>query len=117
MPIDQNTDTALPEILFTSTDNPTADRRIQSLAMNCFLSAAGHSRIIVPTVYREDYLLPLKSLSNHGDAAPYVRAMVRIQAWTAAFDYTQPLSNLYKALQQSNAFQEDLRNYSLIFPS
>lgn len=28
--------------------------------MNAVLSAAKQSRIIVPTVYREDYLLPLK---------------------------------------------------------
>lgn len=90
--------------------------RTARLAMNCVLSAAGQSRIIVPTVYREDYLLPLKSLSNHADATAYVRAMVRIQAWTAAFDYAQPRRELYKALKRCNAFEEDLRNFRLVFP-
>ncbi|SHI57316.1 hypothetical protein SAMN04488135_1381, partial [Pollutimonas bauzanensis] len=79
-------------------------------------SAAGLSRIIVPTVYREDYLLPLKSLSNHADATPYIRAMTRIHAWTVAFDYTQPRPDLYGALKRCNAFEEDLRNYRLVFP-
>lgn len=90
--------------------------RTARLAMNCVLSAAGLSRIIVPTVYREDYLLPLKSLSNHADATPYIRAMTRIQAWTAAFDYAQPRHGLHEALKCCNAFEEDLRNYRLVFP-
>ncbi|WP_442594968.1 Fic family protein [Parapusillimonas sp. JC17] len=90
--------------------------RTARLAMNCILSAAGQLRIIVPTVYREDYLLPLKSLSNHADATPNVRAMVRIHSWTASFDYAQPRSKLYQTLQRCNAFEEDLKNYSLVFP-
>jgi len=90
--------------------------RTARLAMNCVLSAAGLCRIIVPTVYREDYLLPLKSLSHHADAQPYIKAMTRIQAWTAAFNYDQPRQNLQAALKQCNAFEEDLRNYRLVFP-
>ncbi|MFT0545286.1 Fic family protein [Allopusillimonas ginsengisoli] len=90
--------------------------RTARLAMNCVLSAAGRSRIIVPTVYREDYLLPLKTLSNHADARPYIRAMTRIQAWTAAVDYNQPRHDLHEALKRCNAFEEDLRNYRLVFP-
>lgn len=90
--------------------------RTARLAMNCILSAAGQLRIIVPTVYREDYFLPLKSLSNHADATPYVRAMVRIYSWTASFDYARPRSELYQTFQRCNAFEEDLKNYSLVFP-
>lgn len=90
--------------------------RTARLAMNCILSAAGRARIIVPTVYREDYLLPLKSLSNHTDAAPYIRSMSRIHKWTAAFDYSQPRHDLHEAFRRCNAFEEDLRNYRLVFP-
>lgn len=90
--------------------------RTARLAMNSVLSAAGRARIIVPTAYREDYLLPLKSLSNHADATPYIRAMTRIQTWTAAFDYAQARHKLHEALKRCNAFEEDLRNYRLVFP-
>jgi len=90
--------------------------RTARLAMNCVLSAAGRMRIIVPTVYREDYLLPLKSLSNHADATPYIKAMTRIQTWTAAFDYDQPRAELHEMFKRCNAFEEDLRNYKLVFP-
>lgn len=90
--------------------------RTARLAMNCVLSGANRSRIIVPTVFREDYLLPLKSLSSHADPVPYLRAMTRILAWTAAFKYAQPRQDLYRDLKRCNAFEEDLRNYRLVFP-
>lgn len=90
--------------------------RTARLAMNCALTAAGISRIIIPTVYREDYLLPLKALSHNNDAQPFLQAMTRIHAWSAAFDYGQPRSVLRQALTRCNAFQEDLRRYRLLFP-
>ncbi|KQN73239.1 cell filamentation protein Fic [Duganella sp. Leaf61] len=90
--------------------------RTARLAMNCILSAAGICRIIVPTVYREDYLLPIKRLSNDRDASPYVRSMTRAHDWTSRFEYEQPLHDVQMQLAGCNAFQEDLRNYRLIFP-
>lgn len=86
------------------------------LAMNCMLSAQRLSRILIPTVYREDYLLPLQTLSHHGEAQPLVAAMTPIQRWSAAFDYTRTRSALRDDLARCNAFQEDLRNYRLAFP-
>jgi hypothetical protein len=90
--------------------------RTARLAMNSVLSAGGLSRIIVPTVYREDYLLPLKALSHNQDADPLVRSLSRIQRWSAAFDYAQARPILRNAFARCNAFQEDLRNYRLLFP-
>lgn len=90
--------------------------RTARLAMNCVLSAERLSRIIIPTVYREDYLLPLKALSHHREAQPVVAALTRIQRWSAAFDYARTRSVLREDLVRCNAFQEDLRNYKLVFP-
>lgn len=90
--------------------------RTARLAMNCALSAEGLSRIIVPTVYRDDYLLPLTALSHHREAQPLVAALSRIQRWSAAFDYSLTRSALRADLAHCNAFQEDLRNYKLLFP-
>jgi hypothetical protein len=90
--------------------------RTARLAMNCVLSAEGLSRLIIPTVYREDYLLPLKALSHHREAQPVVAALSRIQRWSAAFDYGRTRPSLREDLARCNAFQEDLRNYKLIFP-
>ena len=90
--------------------------RTARLAMNCVLSAAGLSRIIVPTVYREDYLLPLKALSNNADAQAFVAAMTRIQSWSAAFDFGVPRNQLRARLAACHAFEEDLKSYRLVFP-
>jgi len=90
--------------------------RTARLAMNCVLSAGRRSRIIVPTVYREDYLLPLTALSNNADPAPFIGAMTRIQGWSAAFDYGAPRDRLRERLVLCNAFQEDLQRYKLVFP-
>lgn len=90
--------------------------RTARLAMNCVLSEASQSRVMVPTIYREDYLLPLKALSHHRDAGPLVSSITRIQRWSAAFDYGQPRPALRTSLADCNAFQEDLRSYRLVFP-
>jgi hypothetical protein len=90
--------------------------RTARLAMNCLLSAGRFSRIIIPTVYREDYLLPLKALSHHREAQPLIASLGRIQRWSAAFDYARPRSEVRGDLARCNAFQEDLRNYKLVFP-
>jgi Fic family protein len=90
--------------------------RTARLAMNCMLSAAGACRIVIPTVYREDYLLPLKRLTHAKEAEPYIRSMVRALNWTSAFDYSQPRHILKQALKNCNAFEEDLKNFRLTFP-
>jgi hypothetical protein len=90
--------------------------RTARLVMNCMLSAHQLSRIMIPTVYREDYLLPLKPSSHHWEPQPIIAALSRIQRWSAAFDYARPRSDLGEQLSRCNAFHEDLRNYKLVFP-
>jgi hypothetical protein len=90
--------------------------RTARLAMNCVLSAAGRSRIIVPTVSREEYLSSLRRMSNHAEAVPYVDAMTRLHKWGAGFDYGRSKQELLQALRMCNAFEEDHYVYCLIFP-
>lgn len=79
--------------------------RIARVMMNAELAKCEEMRIIVPTVYREDYLLALRCLSRLQDANPYVRMLDRAQRFTASIDF----SNYEKALlvlRKSNAFLE-----------
>jgi hypothetical protein len=57
-----------------------------------------------------------RRLSNNADAKPFVAAMARIQAWSAAFDYGAPRDRLRARLASCNAFEEDLKRYRLVFP-
>lgn len=84
--------------------------------MNAVLTAGGCARIIVPTVYREDYLLPLKALSNNADPIPFIAAMKRIQSWSGAFDYARPRQQVRLQLAACNAFEEDLETFKMVFP-
>lgn len=90
--------------------------RTARIAMNAELTASELSRIIIPTIYREDYLLPLKALSNNNDPTPFVRMMVKIQKWSASFNYDQSRNKLTNEIKACNAFEEDGRLFRLIFP-
>jgi hypothetical protein len=70
--------------------------RIARLMMNSELVSSNESRIIIPTVYREDYILTLRRLSRAGDTDPYIRMLRRAQAFTASIDF----SDYNKAIHQ-----------------
>src|SRR6185369_16646944 len=52
----------------------------------------------------------------HREAQPFVAVLSRIHRWSGAFDYARPRSDVRAQLTRCNAFQEDLRNYKLVFP-
>jgi hypothetical protein len=85
------------------------------LAMNAYLTQASACRIIIPTAYREDYLLPLKALSRNADPVPFVRSMTRAQAWSAAFDYSN-FQNTWQQMVACNAFADDITQHKLLHP-
>jgi len=71
--------------------------------MNAELVAAGEERIIVPTVYRANYLSALKALSQTSRAEPLVRMLYYAQRWTAAVDW-RSLVETRRELEECNAF-------------
>jgi hypothetical protein len=52
--------------------------------MNAELVAAGENRVVAPTVYRNNYLMALKALSQNGIAGALVRTLDFAQRYTAA---------------------------------
>jgi len=109
---------ALMTMFVVAEVHPFADGngRTARIASNAHLTQAGLSRIIIPTVYREDYVMSLKALSNQGDPAAYVGAMTRALRWSASLNWDEPRSGVRAVLEACNAFKEDLRNYKLVFP-
>lgn len=82
--------------------------RVARLMMNAELTAAGQAKIIIPTVYRDDYLLNLRRLTRKHDAAAYIRMMNRAHAFSQWLEPTN-YETLKKQLEQSNAFEEEGR--------
>jgi hypothetical protein len=56
--------------------------RVCRMMMNAELVAAGQSTIIIPTVYREDYLLALRALTRRNRPTPLVQALTRAQRFS-----------------------------------
>ncbi|VAW56662.1 hypothetical protein MNBD_GAMMA07-12 [hydrothermal vent metagenome] len=73
--------------------------RLSRVFMSAEMLSNKQPRIIVPTVYRDDYLLTLRRLTREGDAEPYIRMLLRIAKFTAAIDF----SNLAIAKKQLTA--------------
>ena len=79
--------------------------RIARLMMNAELVAAGHSRIIIPTVYREDYLGALRKLTRQREPATYIRMLQRAQAFSASLDALS-IKGMEAQLRAADAFSE-----------
>ena len=84
--------------------------RLARVMMNAELEAGGESHIIVPTVYREDYLRALRVLSRQNHALPFVQMLDYAQRFTALLDFSA-LDNVLATLRSCNAFDDtgDLR--------
>lgn len=79
--------------------------RISRIMINTELVAAGQSKIIIPTVFRDDYLNSLRRLTRKGDPAVLIRAISRVRQFSANitgadFDATR------NYLEACNAFKE-----------
>lgn len=79
--------------------------RIARMMMNAELSATDTARIIVPTVFREDYLLALRKLSRNGRPETYASVMERLQRFSASIPCTD-FEAARQFLQEANAFSD-----------
>ncbi|MBI5727420.1 MAG: Fic family protein [Ignavibacteriales bacterium] len=79
--------------------------RIARVMMNAELVAGGQCKIIIPTVYREDYLLTLKKLTNGKMPAPYVTMLSKAHKFSSHLNHQQ-YNDLLLDLKNHNAFCE-----------
>ena len=89
--------------------------RMARIMMNAELASKGLSKIIIPTVYREDYMGALKKLTKQRDAGTYIRMMLR--AWDFSSNiYNDNLDEMEKYLTACNAFLSHKEGYLKIIP-
>jgi len=77
--------------------------RSARIMMNAELASANESRIIIPTVYRSNYLEGLSLMSNHGDPDALVKTLDFGQRYVQALDWSDFRSTL-DVLRKTNAF-------------
>lgn len=79
--------------------------RIARIMMNAELSTASQTKIIIPTVYREDYLGGLRRLTRNQDPSVYIRMLNRVQAFSDTL-LGDDMVAMEEVLRQSVAFKE-----------
>ncbi|MGM9847697.1 MAG: Fic family protein [Muribaculaceae bacterium] len=79
--------------------------RIARIMMNAELVRADQSRIIVPTVFREDYILALRKLTRHKDPMTYINVMTKLHQFSDNL-YGSDFSELKQYLADCNAYEE-----------
>lgn len=77
--------------------------RISRIMMNAELVAADEARIIIPPVYRIEYLGALRALSNNAFADRLARVLDFAQRYTHAIDFTD-FDGSVEQLDRTNAF-------------
>jgi len=79
--------------------------RIARVMMNAELVKQRQSKIIIPTVYRDDYVGALRRLTRQRDPVAYVRMMLRAHEFSATI-IGDDMDAMEKHLEASNAFKE-----------
>lgn len=108
---------AMFAMFLTSEVHPFDDGngRLARLVMNAELSAVNGCRIIVPTLFREQYLDCLRVLTREGNPAAFLKAMQYIHDWTSRFDY-QDLDEVIARMAECHAFERSLVQFKLLTP-
>ncbi len=79
--------------------------RISRVMMNAELVSADQSKIIIPTVFREDYLNALRRLTRQGDPSVMLRAMSRVRQFSANI-VGDDFESTRRYLEGCNAFKD-----------
>jgi len=66
--------------------------RVARALANAELTAARQQRLIIPIVFRDDYLQALRAMSRLETPAPLIKVLARAQEWAASIDWTSSAS-------------------------
>ncbi len=77
--------------------------RLARIMMNAELVTAKQSKIIIPNVYREDYILSLRKLTRQKDPDAYIRMLSRAHEFSSTI-HGSTMDEIQIKLEKSNAF-------------
>jgi hypothetical protein len=89
--------------------------RMSRLVMNAELSRAGEARIIIPTLFHEEYVDCQRQLSRQNIPDGLIHALSLMQQWTVAFDYAD-VNALIEAVKRTNALERSRTQFRLTLP-
>jgi len=82
--------------------------RLSRVMMNAELVSKGEERIIIPSVYRGNYLSALSALSNHDIPDPIIRTLDFAQKYVAMMPW-EDFNQVLELLKRTNAFTDSAK--------
>jgi len=79
--------------------------RIARIFMNAELVSAGQARIVIPTVYRLNYLSALKAATQRTSNRPLIAGLSFAQRWTGRMNWSDA-ETAFKDLERTNALRD-----------
>ncbi len=79
--------------------------RIARVMMNAELVKQGQTKIIIPTVYRDDYIGAMRKLTRQGDPKAYIKMLYKAYEFSSTI-VGEDIDAMEKHLEESNAFKE-----------
>lgn len=113
---------AIYMMFLVSEVHPFADGngRIARVMMNSELVAGGEVRIVIPTVFRNDYLRNLKAATQNGMFRGIIAALRFLRTWTAQVDFSSR-ATAERDLEATNALRDPIEaddaGIRLVLPS
>lgn len=89
--------------------------RVSRAMMNAELVAAGACRVIIPSVYRNEYIASLKRMTHHSDSSAFIRVMSFAQELVQQVDFSD-LNATLQVLERCNAFEKPAEDKRLKLP-
>jgi len=87
--------------------HPFADGngRVARIMMNAELSSRDHERVIIPSVFRTEYIQSLKTLTHNGRSDALIRTMDLVQNYVSQIDFSD-YSHAERVLDTTGAFRK-----------
>ena len=104
-------------LFFIGEVHPFADGngRLARIMMNAELVSRDEERVVIPTVFRGDYLAAMRALTHNGVTDSLIRMLDYAQRWTAAVEWrsvettARQLASCHAFLDSDAAEREGLR--------
>jgi len=80
--------------------------RISRIMMNAEFTSKGQSKIIIPTVFRQDYISALRQLTRKENPEPLIHAMQRVRQFSRTL-FSDDFDEMRKYLEKCNAFRDE----------
>ena len=82
--------------------------RLSRIFLNNELSKAGINHIVIPTVFRDDYITALKGFSHQGNPNPIISALLKAYRITNSINWSESLDDINSFIRDNSGFEKDI---------